>query len=456
MIEIVQGQGLGAGKSYFVTAERVVPHMIRGGTVFCTSNFELRWPEFKKYVLERYGLILEDRQYNPVDASDTWRIHEITPPGSEDCPVLIILDECHAQLNARDWADPKKRAMFDFCTQSRHDDTDLIFISQNAHNIDKQVARLATFIWNIKNGQSLPAMLLAFLPWFKNRFLVNQYGQDGKTQIDKKFITKDKRIFGIYVSKTMRGSHKRSSQEAVKKLQLQKVKKKMKLLPTLLIGGLLLALCAGGKMIYDFKNKGLTGAVAKAPDVQSKAETVTAPLSKPAAPPADCCGSYDIVSEQLRGTDYQTYLRTDQATYLKGQMSPRGFVVGIQGLTARLENAKGRTVFVVAQDVILKSDINQPGIHSPAPVVPAQSSRTVAAAPMLSNPKRFDELTGWQDDSSKVEPSAALTDSTNATPRQRVMPIGAPPATAQRPQENSKPAASKITIKDATGRVTVL
>lgn len=464
MIEIIQGAGVGAGKTYFAVLEKVIPHLVRGGTVYCTSNFQLNWPAMKDYVAAEYGLILEDSQYVEVPAADTWRIHEITPPGTDECPVLIVLDECHAQLNSRDWNDSKKRAMFDWATQSRHDDNDLLFISQHFNNIDNQVRKLATFVWNIKNGSGLPKMLTYVMPWMANRFFVNQCQQDGKTVIEHRTIPKDKKIFGVYTSKSMRGTHKRG-RDAVAKLTLKKIPKKMRLVPIILVGLFVLSLVAGAFGIARLKKNGLVPhkpTVEQAPPEKKPAANHLAPLTQSLitsqAQSADCCGSYDIVNEKLRGTDFQTYMRTDQATYLKGQMSPKGFVVSIQGSTVRIESPKGRTVFVVAQDAVQQFDsTNQP---IPAVVAPATLPATLASSPVpsqftdpsyvVSNPVQLLEANAMQ------SVTQAAPEEQMAPPRQRVNLRGTRPAISSAPPSKNSPVKGKITVKDSSGRVSAL
>src|ERR1700730_10928713 len=104
MIEIFEGFGVGAGKSYYVVT-RLLDHWRAGGTAYVVDTMCIKWDECKKLVERKYGLLLEDSQYSSVSEEALVRIHEHTPPGSPECPVVIVADECHGKLNARDWAD---------------------------------------------------------------------------------------------------------------------------------------------------------------------------------------------------------------------------------------------------------------------------------------------------------------------------------------------------------------
>jgi len=455
MITIVEGQGLGAGKSYLVVT-MVIQYLVSGGTVFATGNFKLKWTEMKEYVRKTYGLELQDSQYRIIEAKDTFRIHEETAPGTPDNPVLIVLDEVQQQLNARDWADKSKRALFDWCCQSRHDDNDLIFISQSAHNIDKQVARFATHIYRVKNGKALSKFLLSVWPWFENYFVVNQYDQSGKNLLERKWTKKDPKIFGVYESKCMRGTHNRGV-AAIAKLKLQKTKtKKMKLFPVLII----LALCAVGYGAWSGNktwNTLKTDKKADKTEAAKSTETAKPIVQLPPPQQSDCCGAYDIVTEQLRGTDYQSYLRTDKATYIAGQMSPRGMVQSIEGLTVRLNSPKGRTLFIVAQDAAIQSrePLPTPDLQKPVAVPPQPAvATTTQQAPFLdpsyevSNPVQLLE---------KAASSPAITVSSDSSlPRERVMPFGITGAKSPSQPPKIQPKKSSVTVRDSSGKVTSL
>jgi len=220
MITIVQGVGVGAGKSYFLLI-KLLDQVCAGGSVVVSDSMAVRWGAVKVWAEKRRGVILEDTQFRTFGADDTARLHEFVPAGTSEKPVLVLIDEAHVQLNARDWADQNKRAFFVWLTQSRHDDVDVVFCSQHRNNVDKQVMRLVTNIVNIRNMAF--NKILGWGVWRPNQFRVNVYDQDGITQQDGYYLRKDKEIFALYDSKAMRG--KRATAGEV--LQPVKLKKKV-------------------------------------------------------------------------------------------------------------------------------------------------------------------------------------------------------------------------------------
>lgn len=349
MITIVEGRGVGAGKSYYV-ATRILVHLSRGGTVYAADSFGLKWPETKALVAKRYGLELDDSQYVVFPAEQVERLHEVTPQGTAEMPILIVVDEAHTHLNARDWSTDKKspkRKFFNWLTQSRHDDCDLIFISQHAANMDRMIARLVTYIIRLRNmtQHSIPGLGA----WPFKQFMVNRYDQDGKTLMKQSLIWHDKEIFAIYNSKVMRGAHVRLDLTVPKK-QLNKVKKQNMSIRIILFLGLLVV---GGYLGYQQWNKPREvkqkekEALPKVVSKEDKPKGIfgtPAPSSEAIVKPA-----YSIISEAFRATDTKTYVRTDVGTYTVGQMSGKGFVEGLKGDVVRIRLPDGGLAFVVAE-----------------------------------------------------------------------------------------------------------
>ncbi len=242
MIETCEGKGVGAGKSFYV-AGRMLEHIAKGGTVFASDSFELKWGDewggekapARQLIRDRWGVEPHADQYQTFPETDVKRLHEVTPQGTDECPVLLVIDEAHTQLNARDWADRDKRPLFDWLTQSRHDNNDVLFITQNAHNLDKQIARLVTYIRRCRNMANFGGV------WPLKQFVVSTLDADGKTCFGRRWYWHDQAIFGAYVSKSQKGKHKRLG-VTIPPRKLTKVKansKNMKflllLIPVLLI-----------------------------------------------------------------------------------------------------------------------------------------------------------------------------------------------------------------------------
>lgn len=368
MIEVVEGFGVGAGKSYFVTT-KLLGHFLAGGSAWVVDTMELLWPEFKDYVAKKHGLELVDSQYNKVPVEDIWKIHQVTPPGTEECPVLIVIDEAHMGLNARDWNDPKKRGLFDWATQSRHDDNDLLFISQSAQNIDKQVRRLVTYNWRIRNSEKLGEgnPYRVFLKWQRAltfglyggpKFIVNQLDQDGKKPLgQKQFIPQDKSIFGIYRSKAMRGKHTRAG-VAVERLKLNRVsrakanaktKKKAHPMVKYVIILMLVAISFGlykvAKTDWSFGSKRVAAAQGKNSPPPRDVTSQSAPVAQsvPKVP------QYEIRHEAWRAR-MDGYLKLESGEYFVGRMSKYGLVQGIQDGVVLITKPDGTLLYLVSED----------------------------------------------------------------------------------------------------------
>lgn len=348
MIEIIEGRGVGAGKSYYVVT-RVIKHVVAGGTVFYSDTLQLLPEKIAEHVKKRFGLILEEGQMVAVSKEDVWRIHEVTPPGTDEMPVLIILDEVQRALNARDWADKSKRALFDWACESRHDSNDLMFISQNALNIDKQVARLATYQTRVRN---MAGFKFGGFAWPFKQFLIHVFDGDGKTSMEKKLIWHDKEIFACYTSKSMKGAHRRLLADAIPKRKLQKTKPKkhMKFLIIIMIA----IVCGAGTLAYRIYDRGGVPGL-----IPGKGSTATGNVNRQsvvasgAVPAASPIPKWKTLSETFKGSMPHVLRTLEGGDYIEGEMSKNGFVEIVKGNIAKLKGPLGEVIYIVARDPVL-------------------------------------------------------------------------------------------------------
>lgn len=358
MIEIIEGKGVGAGKSYFVI-ERLMSHWQRGGTAYVAESFFVVWDECKRLTHRRTGFHLEDDQYNVLTAEKIATLHEHTPPGTEECPLLIILDEVQDQLNARDWNDKSKRDLFAWCCQSRHDDNDLLFVSQAAANIDKQIRRLATFTWSVRNAEnfSMPGVgnvasniRLVTLGLNNGKYFIrNQLDYDGRTQLDRKWVKADAALFKCYRSKSMRATRKRLG-EGVAKKQLRRDKGRHPMIKWLILGSIVLLFWAG----CQFKaNRDKKKELRNAPKSEAK-QKASAPSATPTPAPV---AAYDIRQEPWLAMMAE-YLKTPSGEYITGELSPDGFVEGIKGNIVRVRKPDGRILYIIGKGGVPVTDRN--------------------------------------------------------------------------------------------------
>lgn len=337
MIEIVEGKGVGAGKSYYV-ATRIISFLASGGSVWASATFGLDLDETRKLIRDRYGVEIEDDQWHVFPQDQISTLHEVTPIGTADCPILIVIDEAQGELNARDWADKHKRAFFLWLTQSRHDDCDLIFISQSALNIDKQIARLATYIIRVRNMSNFSFPGLGKWPF--KQFVVGRYDQDGKTFLGPRlWLWHDKGIFKCYSSKVMRGAHKRFSSTAVPRKKLQKTKPKSRMFKVIILVVLLLCGFVGYRF-YVYQN----------PPEQVVA-IVPGEKSKSSASPSlgNSLPAVSVRAEVFRGQSGDEFLITDRGFYCVGKLCADGFVKSIGDHMALIITPDHRSIYVLGE-----------------------------------------------------------------------------------------------------------
>jgi zona occludens toxin (predicted ATPase) len=205
MLEIFEGPP-GNGKSLSAVL-RIISHVCKGGTVY--TNLALRLENWPEYIARTYGLEMHPDQLRLIEDEQILELWKYTAPGTAECPVLLVLDEIQDQLNAKDHSDKTKRPLFQWLCQHRHDDNDLIMISQSLSNIDAQCRRNAECIWSFVNmRQNFRIMGLGCWPF--PQILQRRWSKDGRTLLERNFWWIQPAVFELYHSKAKRLSRKRS------------------------------------------------------------------------------------------------------------------------------------------------------------------------------------------------------------------------------------------------------
>jgi len=368
MIAIVDGRGVGAGKSYF-TATWVIAHLSKGGTVFLGSSFGLDVEAVKKLIARRHGVAVEDDQIRFFSREQAAELHKHTAGGTEDNPVLIVLDEAQDQLNARDWGDKSKREFFQWLCQSRHDNNDVLFVTQNRHNIDKQIARLASNVYCVRNMANFKVLGLG--KWPIKQFLVNVMDGDGRTLQERIWLRHDKGVFGAYRSKSMAGTHKRAGLLIPKKKLAAAKGAGDRRRMFIKLSVILLVLGVAGWKAYDhFSSKWLpkTKAIAVQAGVAheglfgkggpSSGAGAAAPVTPGlvAAAPAVPVTPFDTRTEVFRGYVFGE-VRTDQGEYEVGRACASGLVRRFDGRSIVVAQANGRTLVILLKGGMSARDL---------------------------------------------------------------------------------------------------
>jgi zona occludens toxin (predicted ATPase) len=146
MIEVFEGK-LGGGKTYSAVV-RILDTLRKGGVV--ATNIELNREHCCQWIASKFGVILDwDRQVYVLDEASIFEFHKHVPCGATT-PSLVVIDEAHLWFNAREWKSASKDVLT-FLTQSRKIRADIIFITQDAKNLDGQFRRMVQFIWRFRD-----------------------------------------------------------------------------------------------------------------------------------------------------------------------------------------------------------------------------------------------------------------------------------------------------------------
>lgn len=349
MIEIIEGKGVGAGKSYFVI-ERLMQHWANGGTAYVSESFCVVWEECKAYALKRWGLHLEHDQFHEVSSSAIARLHESTPAGSEDCPLLIVVDEAQDQLDVRDHANKEKKDVFSWCCQSRHDDNDLVFVSQSAKNLDARIRRLATFTWSVRNANNFTIQglgnLAANIRFFTLGlndgfyFIRTQLDYDGSTVLDAKWVKAQKGLFRCYKSKSMRNARKRLGAPVARK-QLARAKGRHPMYKWVILGSLIVA----GISAKQLFTGGLFSSGKPSAPVTHISEAQKGTMAKEQAQ----AKKYENRHEKWYAV-VPNALKLESGWYRKGQLSAEGMVEAIQEHNVRVRKPDGGLLYIIGDD----------------------------------------------------------------------------------------------------------
>jgi zona occludens toxin (predicted ATPase) len=353
MIELYEGR-LGGGKTYSACV-RMVDQVARGGLI--ATNIEIVWDKFSEYIQNKFNVVPERDQFISLQDEQIGLFHRFTPSGTAELPVLVVIDEAHLTFNARDFAQTDKlyRETLTFLTQSRKVNTDIIFIAQSVLNMDKQFMRLVQFIWRFRDLAKWKIPGLG-IPYPLKQILAVQFDYDGKTVLQRSFVQKDKRIFGLYNTNSLIREFPRLEAITTKRT-LTKAKSRKEQMKLLIPLGIVLGVISAFFLYKKISNigKASTPAVAStsakptpASSVNTTASSVTTKANEKEKEKNN--GAYDIYDEEFRSWNApdRTLGTAEGGWYQAGEMSGRGFVTATSARRARIAQPDGRTGWVVA------------------------------------------------------------------------------------------------------------
>jgi Zonular occludens toxin (Zot) len=221
MIRYVTGT-LGAGKT-FHSVRLLMEHLAKGGTV--VTNVECCFDLIRQTIAKRSGVWIEADQLRVFDPEKTPNWEAEIPWGESEGMVLVVLDEAHLFYNARDWAATASshKRLLSFLSQSRKAGVDVLWISQDGGNVDKQFRTLAEWELGIVNAKHLPLGWLGMLPI--SAYCVKHVSAKGGFVVKKEWFLYSSWIKGRYRTDAMLNSEMRDMASTVEKCALRKLQR---------------------------------------------------------------------------------------------------------------------------------------------------------------------------------------------------------------------------------------
>lgn len=145
-VELITGT-LGGGKTLY-SVERAFAHAAAGGYVY--SNIPMVHDEWAKAMAARHGRVFDRSRINVLTTEQTMEFHLHVPRGTHARAVMVIIDEAGLEFNARDWAKTSKEILA-FNTYARKLDIQLLYVSQQSGDVDKQFRGKCRCEWQCRN-----------------------------------------------------------------------------------------------------------------------------------------------------------------------------------------------------------------------------------------------------------------------------------------------------------------
>jgi len=196
MIEACEGS-LGAGKTFYCVC-RMAEQLGRGGMVF--TNVDVAWDGMVELVKRRYRRVPVADQLVMIERDKVLDFDQHILWGTDEMPVLLVLDEIHLWFDQHQGKDFNKRLMA-FLTQSRKADVNIIFISQDILNVAVNFRRMLIYVWRFRDMATWKLPLWG--PLITSRILGVCLDRSGKTVMERVWMKKDALVFRAYRTKAI-------------------------------------------------------------------------------------------------------------------------------------------------------------------------------------------------------------------------------------------------------------
>lgn len=205
-IEIVSGT-LGGGKS-MATVEFIYNWLKRGAYAF--TNIEMHHEKVCAQMWQD-GFIFEPERLKLLDGKTIKGFTSQISRGTNDCPVIVAIDEAHLEWNSRDYQETKKdkgsRDMLNFITMVRKLDIILYFITQSPEDIDKQLRKKAAYLTMCRNFKGFRIWNMIPFPFpimTRTRWDIS-VGNPKPVRLEGHFFTRPKWVCEMYNSDALLG-----------------------------------------------------------------------------------------------------------------------------------------------------------------------------------------------------------------------------------------------------------
>lgn len=198
--KIITG-ALGGGKTLH-GVELILEHLSIGGTV--VTNIALRPDDIADRLKDEYGLVMDRTRLVMLQEGTIREFQDHAIRGTRNLTVLMVLDEAALDLNAHDYK-TLARETFNFVVLVRKLKIDLVFIAQDANDVDKQIRQKMQSEVHCRSLRKFLSLggLFGGLPVFVRVTYVLELGKKPWRQSAK--FTYGSPAFGLYDSHALHG-----------------------------------------------------------------------------------------------------------------------------------------------------------------------------------------------------------------------------------------------------------
>jgi hypothetical protein len=201
-VRVVYGP-MGSGKSWY--AVRQMTRALLAGKVVVT-NITLRdgwehvvadralWRRLVPGARARKAAELRSQLHVVTDLDELQRIRV---RGTKEDRWMVVIDEAHKFLNAREWETKGRNERVGWFTDSRQLGAEVLLLTQAVENVDAQVRRAVEFTTRLRNLRSFKVAGIPIIP-VKLFLAITLWDDASKSVLKRESYTLNRRLAGIY------------------------------------------------------------------------------------------------------------------------------------------------------------------------------------------------------------------------------------------------------------------